>query len=76
MRHLLLTEEELDDYNDDPEGHVYEESIARESDSVINRRDIRRDKPRCALRCAEMRRDIGRDGAEMRRDAPRCAEMR
>ena len=51
MRHLLLTEEELEEYNDDPEGHVYEESIARESDSVINRRDIRRD----------IRRDMRRD---------------
>ena len=27
---------------------MYEESIARESDSVFNRRDIRRDAPRCA----------------------------
>ena len=54
MRHLLLTKEELDEYNDDPEGHVYEESIARESDSVIYRRDIRRNTPRCAPKCAEM----------------------
>ena len=36
VRHLLLTEEELEEYDSDPEGHVYEESIARESDSVMN----------------------------------------